>query len=160
MRRREKARGVQPLAVGPLAPERVRLWATFARQACSGEEMSMVSWAFLGFWWELQLASSFGQVVALVEAGSIQEAVGWLNLMLQEIGCGLEQWQQVLRQMASHEALPAHYRDCLEDVQQQVAMLAGLLPEVAAYGLMLCSQYGLLVPPEFQYALALDGVSL
>jgi hypothetical protein len=141
-----------PFAVSAFSPERVRLWATFARQASRGEEMSMVSWAFLAFWWELQMASSFERVVPNVEAGDIADAVDWLNLLVQEAGYALWQWREVLRQMASQDSLPVHYRQCLEDVQQQVARLSALLPQIGAYGLMLCSQYDLLIPPELQQA--------
>ncbi len=149
----------QPFAVPEFSPQRVRLWATFARQASRGEEMSMVSWAFLAFWWELHMVSSFARVVPNVEAGYIPDAVGWLNMLVQETGHALWQWREVLRQMASQEALPAHYRDCFEDAQQQVARLSALLPQIGAYGLMLCSQYDLLIPPDLQQAVMVEAAA-
>jgi len=154
-----ETQATQPFAVPEFSPVRVRLWATFARQASRGEEMSMVSWAFLAFWWELQMASSFERVVPNVEAGWIADAVGWLNLLVQETGHALWQWREVLRQMASQEALPAHYRECFEDAQQQVARLSALLPQIGAYGLMLCSQYDLLIPPDLQQAVMVEAAA-
>jgi len=143
-----------PFVVEPIAPTRIKLWARFAGQMSSDEDIDIASHVYYGFWYDNHMFQVYNCVLPHVEgiaAGnplSVSHLVMWLDSLADGLAHVVDTWSRVVRGLlgqAGDVSFPRHYKDA----DQHVAWAVRVLAEVRQFGVAVCQEFGLVIPESF-----------
>ena len=136
-----------PFTIEPLSSKRVQLWSRFASRAVTETDMWMVRDVFYAFWWEVRAQETLQRVFvcnqSLREQVDVSSLVGWLGLFAEELMTLRDSYGVLLSQMNAHGVSDAR---CYKDIEVRYRIVVAVLQAACQYGMMLCSQWGLVVP--------------
>ena len=136
-----------PFMIEPLAPKRVQLWSRFAGRAASEADMWIVRTVYYAFWWEVRAQTTLQRVFvcnqSLRSQSEVGHLVGWLNSLAYELVTLRDAYSEIANQIA---ACDESYARQYKDVDERFLVVLGVLDVVREYGVMLCAQWGLVVP--------------
>ena len=136
-----------PFTIEPLAPKRVQLWSRFAGRAVSLADMWIVRTVYYAFWWELRVEETVQRVFvchqSLYSQAEAGHLVGWLENLAYELVTLRDAYSEIATRIA---ACSESYARQYKDVDERFLVVLSVLDVVREYGVMLCSQWGLVVP--------------
>ncbi len=143
-----------PFVVEPIISVRVKLWARFAAQMSSDEDIDIASNVYYGFWYDNSAFRVYTYALAYVEgaaagnSASASHLVMWLDSLVGSLRPLIEMWSRVARGLLGQVgdvSFPRHYKDADEHVGSSVRLLA----DVRQFGVAVCQEFGLVIPNSF-----------
>ena len=140
-----------PFVVGPIAPERIKLWSRFAGQMASEAHIEIASNVYLGFWFENHAWKTYNYALAWTKgaaSGDTQSAyhmVSWLSSVVSCLESVVVMWSRVTRSFFAEVgdvSFPRHSKDA----DQRLTSAIELLAQVRFFAVAVCQEFGLDVP--------------
>lgn len=145
---------ILPFVVEPIVPTRIKLWARFAAQMSTDEDIEIASSVYFGLWYDNHVFQVYHYILPHVEGAaagnpaSVSHMMTWLDALASGLTPLITTWSKVTRELLGQVgdvSFPRQYKDA----EQHVASAIRLLAEVRQFGVAVCQEFGLVIPESF-----------